>query len=126
MAFCWADFLTVATALKEAGDEASLRAAVSRAYYAVFGEAKEAAETETGAAFPTGSIHDEVCRFYDGSSDVARRVFAANLRRLKSARVRADYYRKSAFDVRFADQALTDATKLLADLTAMNRSEQSQ
>lgn len=119
MAFTWADYLTVATTLNAAGDEASLRAAVSRAYYAVFGEAKEAAETEKGQDFPTGSIHEAVINYYDGSPDTDRKLFAANLKRLKNSRVRADYFRTRTVDVRFANQAISEATQLLKDLTAI-------
>lgn len=119
MAFTWADYLTVANTLNAAGDEASLRAAVSRAYYAVFGEAKEAAETEKGEDFPTGSIHEAVVNYYDGSSDNARKVFAANLKRLKTSRVRADYHRNRLVDARYANQAISEATQLLKDLTAI-------
>lgn len=117
MAFTWTDYLSVATTLNAAGDEASLRAAVSRAYYAVFGEAKEAAETERGQDFPTGSIHEAVVNYYDGSPDPYRKLFAANLKRLKNSRVRADYFRTRTVDVRFASQAISEATQLLKDLT---------
>lgn len=123
MAFTWADYLTVASTLNAAGDEASLRAAVSRAYYAVFGEAKEVAEKEMGEDFAVGSVHNQVVNYYDGSSDNARRAFAANLSRLKSSRVRADYFRSSRVDARFADQALAEATQLLNDLATLAKSE---
>lgn len=123
MAFTWADYLTVASTLNAAGDEASLRAAVSRACYAVFGEAKEVAEKEMGEDFAVGSVHNQVVNYYDGSSDNARRAFAANLSRLKSSRVRADYFRSSRVDARFADQALAEATQLLNDLATLAKSE---
>lgn len=123
MAFTWADYLTVASTLNAAGDEASLRAAVSRAYYVVFGEAKEVAEKEMGEDFAVGSVHNQVVNYYDGSSDNARRAFAANLSRLKSSRVRADYFRSSRVDARFADQALAEATQLLNDLATLAKSE---
>lgn len=125
MAFTWADYLTVANTLNAAGDEASLRAAVSRAYYAVFGEAKEAAETEKGQDFPTGSIHEAIINYYDGSPDTDRKLFASNLKRLKNSRVRADYFRTKTVDVRFANQAIADANQLLSDLNALRKSEPS-
>lgn len=126
MPFTWADYLTVANTLNAAGDEASLRAAVSRAYYAVFGEAKEAAETEKGEEFSTGSIHEAVINYFDGSTDNSRKAFAANLKRLKSSRVRADYHRNRVVDARYASQAISEATNLLTDLSAISSSSGSK
>jgi hypothetical protein len=119
MPFAWADFLPVAESLSKSGDEASLRAAVSRAYYGVFGEAREKAEGERGEEFSADRVHESVANYYDGSGDTARMLFAANLRRLKGSRVRADYRRNRGVDQKFAEQALTDARQLLADLSAL-------
>lgn len=119
MAFTWADYLTVATTLNAAGDEASLRAAVSRAYYAVFGEARDFLEAERGKPFPDDSVHKSVSDCLDASGVTARQLFGSNLRQLKSQRVRADYKAKQPVDARYSAKALADASQLLTDLAAI-------
>jgi uncharacterized protein (UPF0332 family) len=125
MAFQWADFLTVATSLRSAGDDASLRAAVSRAYYAVFGETREFLELERGRPFPDDSVHKAVSDCLDASGVAARQVFGSNLRQLKTQRVRADYKANQLVDTRYTDKALADAGQLLTDLTAIQAARSS-
>lgn len=119
MAFTWADYLTVATTLNAAGDEASLRAAVSRAYYAVFGETREFLETERGKPFPEDSVHKSVSDCLDASGVPARQVFGSLLRQLKTQRVRADYKANLPVDAKYSAKALADASQLLTDLAAI-------
>ena len=119
MAFTWADFLAVAEKLRELGDEASLRASVSRAYYAAFGETRDFLEGERGKQFAEDSVHKSVSDCLDASGISARQVFGSNLRQLKFQRVRADYKANLLVDTRFADKALADASQLLLDLETM-------
>ncbi len=61
MAFTWSDFLPVARTLRATGDEASLRAAVSRAYYSVFGEAACFWDWVVGRDFNAGGGSQPIC-----------------------------------------------------------------
>ena len=46
MAFDWTEYLTLAQELVQREEEACLRSAISRAYYAAFGKARERLEQE--------------------------------------------------------------------------------
>lgn len=118
MSFTWADYLSVARGLLKYEDEASIRAAASRAYYAAFGEAREVAEKETGRSVQGDqeSSHVAVVNYYERSPLNVRKAFGANLNRLKKIRVFADYPRDQPFDSKIGAQAIVDATQLLEDL----------
>lgn len=91
MAFKWAQYLTVADKLISMGDEASCRASVSRAYYAVYGEAKEFLVWE-GAQLPKhGSVHAAVIEKFTKSKSLNRRDLGFKMNKLKWQRVQADY-----------------------------------
>lgn len=66
MAFSWEEYLRLAKQLSQHDtDEASLRSAVSRAYYAVFCKARNMISKETGKVFSgTAEEHREVWNSY--------------------------------------------------------------
>ncbi len=66
MAFNWEDYLRLAKQLsQDSTDEAALRSAVSRAYYAVFCKARNMISRETGKNFTgTADDHQEVWNTY--------------------------------------------------------------
>lgn len=97
MSFDWADLLTLAEALKSDPNspgprEASLRSAISRAYYAAFCVARDFGR-DRGEFTPTGTGADH--RLVRGhfllSSDRTRRKIGADLDRLRDSRNKADY-----------------------------------
>lgn len=62
MAFDWRDFMTVASTLAQNTDEASLRSAVSRAYYAVYHTAvTEAPKHQVRIVRLAGQSDHEAC-----------------------------------------------------------------
>lgn len=119
MSFTWHHFLEVARALRAQGDEASLRTATCRAYYAVFGQARIFAEAESGKKIANDSAHKSVYEYFDNPAIVNRQLFASDLKRLKALRTRADYYLTAFDDVRYTDEAISSAEKLLADLGSL-------
>ena len=126
MAFRWAEFLKVARSLEAKGDEGSLRASVSRAYYAAFGETRELLEKERGKQFPADSVHQAVLDSLDGSYVPQRMVLASNLKSLKGQRVRADYRSEVTVELRDAAKAIEDARLLLADLEIIKGADGNQ
>ena len=91
--FDWIEFLNLARELSEetalhSAQEAKLRSAISRAYYAAFHKAKTTILPTRGAGF--GS-HQEIIDILQESDDPARRQLGVDLARLKGNRKKADY-----------------------------------
>ena len=91
MPFSWGEYLRLAEELgQRTDDQASLRSAISRAYYAVFCTARDFLERE-GIPLPSVSLH--VAVWQDFQNDPRRQwVNIGRLgERLRYARTRADY-----------------------------------
>lgn len=123
-AFAWADYLALARELASRSDEASLRSAVSRSYYALF----HGAQTALKACDPEYASH----RVRDGHKQVWDRLAGVSRRQAKSAAMRgrtllvsrheADYRasggRDWAREARDAVARAEAALRALSDLTA--------
>lgn len=100
MSFDWSEYLNVAKELAgvvttPANQEAKLRAAISRAYYAAFIKARNYLRDQEQHSIPiTGNAHKYVSDQFDLSSDPARKLVAEDLIRLKAYRKQADYVDK--------------------------------
>jgi len=94
MSFAWIDYLVLAEALLQvrmtlAPEEACGRAAISRAYYAVYGAARTHARAQEGLQLPTtGDTHQRVITHYRQGASPLHRAIGDNLRRLRSAQPR--------------------------------------
>jgi hypothetical protein len=89
--FEFSNFLDLAERLQTSGDEASLRSAISRAYYAIMHVAYQALPTALRAGIANRNTHRDVWQFYSRSSvSVCRQIGHAGIR-LRDARVAADY-----------------------------------
>ncbi len=91
MAFDWAEFLTLAKELAQRSDEASLRSAVSRAYYAVFGKARALLKAEGVSLVSNATDHARVWEAFRSSTDDARYYIGVDGMALRNSRNRADY-----------------------------------
>lgn len=96
MSFDWPDYLTLARALGGAADaapseEARLRSALSRAYYAAYGSARAVARASgyTPQRFETS--HQGLIRYYQGRPERLWKSIGMNLERMQKNRERADY-----------------------------------
>lgn len=119
MSFRWSDYLVLAEELCNRNDEASLRAGISRAYYAVFCEAKLRAEIEQGHAFTGESVHLLVSTYFERSSLGSRIAFGSILKNLKGQRVKVDYDTNFVCTSKHAQQAISDARFLMTELITM-------
>jgi len=97
MSFDWSDYLTLADALSRqptspGPEEASLRSAISRAYYAAFGAARNFVR-DRGEILLTreASDHEIVINHYRRSTDRNRREIGKTLRYMRDKRNDADY-----------------------------------
>ena len=97
MSFAWVEYLTVAEALVHqrgtlAPEEACCRAAISRAYYAAYGAARNHARDVEGLGLvQTGDDHQRVLRHYRRTAAPAHQAIGELLFRLRQARAQADY-----------------------------------
>ena len=94
MSFAWLDYLVLAEALLQARttlapEEACCRAAISRAYYAVYGAARTRARDQDGLQLPaTGDTHALVMTHYRQGPSPLHRAIGDTLRRRRRARNR--------------------------------------
>lgn len=97
MSFDWAEYLNLAQelagqAVSLAGQEARLRAAISRAYYAAFCKSRNHLRDKEGHQIPSGGrAHQYVRDEFKRSGDRLRKQIGYDLERLRSDRNRADY-----------------------------------
>ena len=87
--FNWRDYFVLAKNLLGRSDEASLRSAVSRAYYAAFCTARNYAILKGFQSMATGKDHQLVEQFYSGQKSA--KTIATNLGRLRISRNQCDY-----------------------------------
>jgi len=125
MSFAWLDYLTLAEALLQARttlapEEACCRAAISRAYYAVYGVARTRAREQEGLQLPaTGDAHQRVITHYFRGPSPLHRAIGDNLRQLRSVRNRADYDDQIDQPVARAQFAVRRARQVVAQLQAL-------
>ena len=124
MSFAWLDYLTLAEALLQARttfapEEACCRAAISRAYYAVYGVARTRAREQEGLQLQaTGDAHQRVIAHYFQRPSPLHRAIDDNLRQLRSVRNRADYDDQLDRPVARAEFAVRRAQQVVAQLQA--------
>ena len=106
MSFPWSDYLRVAEALIHARNrfapaEARYRAAISRAYYAAYGAARNHAHEHEGyIPITSGRDHGFVAAHYLTGSSRTHHQTGRTLQRLMDNRLQADYDNDIAADVR--------------------------
>ena len=97
MSFNWAEFLTLADALlrdpnSPGPEEAALRSAISRAYYAAFCSGRNfARDKENFVPQGTAEDHKRLSVHFRKNRDRTRKKIATDLNRLRDYRNRADY-----------------------------------
>ena len=113
--FNWSGYLHLAEELGKRSDEASLRSALSRAYYYVYHLALERAEANDFRPI-SGGTHTQLWQFFDGSPEPACKKLAILARRLKDKRVRADYNKNFNRIAEEVPEILEDARNFAAQL----------
>ncbi|MFQ6057936.1 MAG: hypothetical protein ACE5MB_03520 [Anaerolineae bacterium] len=115
MSFCWADYLTVASHLMEHStassyQEACLRSAISRAYYAALNTARDLLRDQWGIEVPeSAEIHWFVPQWFMDEDDLDRKEIGALLDRLRDRRRKADYDNEITKVSSLAKRSVTDA-----------------
>ena len=122
MAFDWADYLELARDLASRSDEASQRTAISRAYYAAFGNASHLLRRE-GVSFPQQDVHQFVWSEFRNSSDDKRQQIGIDGDRLKRARRAADYAHEFPAVAAVLKSTISSATLLVKELDRLMRAQ---
>lgn len=121
--FNWADFLTLATTLvANGGDEAALRSAVSRSYYANYNSAlaRLITEGQMERTDPTQpGKHKFVWDLYRTSFDRRRSQIGIDGDRLRKSRQDSDYNNNSTVTQTGASAAVTKAARLYAAISRL-------
>jgi hypothetical protein len=118
--FDWTGYYTLASELAARADEASLRSAMSRAYYYVYQLALARAKANGFSIVAGESSHQQLWRNYSDSPEPACRRLAEIAKRLKYKRELADYqsvYRRISDDV---PVMLADARDFAGRLQALS------
>jgi uncharacterized protein (UPF0332 family) len=96
MSFDWSEYLDLAQELAgratgPSSQEAKLRSAISRAYYAAFCKARNHLRDNEGLPIPKVDVHRYVRDQFKNSPDKARKEVGENLNRMRKDRNKADY-----------------------------------
>ena len=125
MSFVWLDYLVLAEALLQAHttlapEEACCRAAISRAYYAVYGVARRRARDQEGLRLPPAAeAHQRVITHYRHGTSPLHRAIGDSLRQLRSDRNRADYDDQLVRPLALAQFAVRRARQVVGQLAAL-------
>jgi len=121
MVFDWTQYLVLAEELAmHSNDEASLRSAVSRAYYAAFCTARNRLLQEGEEIPTTGEAHATVWTKYRKSVQKHRKDIGTTGDRLRRSRNKADYDDEFPDISEKVEQALVNARYLLDSLGGLN------
>jgi uncharacterized protein (UPF0332 family) len=121
MSFEWSEFLSLAEALAalETNREASFRTAISRAYYAAFGMARQGLRSVRLATRQSAAEHGEVAAFYAARYGETGEQVASALGRLRNRRNAADYDDDFAGIENICSLSIEDAQEVLTLLAAL-------
>ena len=126
MSFHWSEYLDLAQELTRESlssplREAMFRSAISRAYYAAFGQARNRLVTIEGEEIPRGvNTHQHVINTFEDSNDSRRRTIGHLLHHLRSTRNAADYESIFRRDLRGVTRgALGEAEEIIRMLEAL-------
>lgn len=125
MNFDWSEYLNLAQELagqatSPSSQEAKLRSAISRAYYAAFCEARNHLRDREKHSIPRGGqAHPYVRNQFKKSPDKVRREVGENLNRLRIDRNKADYDDTIAGLSAVTRKALSLAERVLSRLDSL-------
>lgn len=113
MSFNWQDFLKIAEELMNTSEEAKLRTATSRAYYAVFCPARN---KKGYKGYKKGDIHQKVISLYKRSNIQDESFIGKTLDELRRERNDADYDENKKITQQLVQRAVLRAKNILKKL----------
>ena len=118
------DFLILAKELHSSGNEAALRSATSRAYYAAFHRGREMLTSMNFKISTGAAAHGDICNYLQNSGDRRAEAAGQKLESLRSARNKADYRLDIPHIATYSNTSLhlADAGKIINVLGAIESS----
>lgn len=117
MSFDWSEYLNLARELAQAmTDEAKMRSAISRAYYAAFIKARNFLQEREGLTIASENSHQYLINQFKNSSDPARTKLGERLKRLRVYRNQADYDNSFPRLAEKVQESLTLARRIISSL----------
>jgi hypothetical protein len=115
----WTGFLDTAGRLAAGTTEGDWRSAISRGYYAVFHFFREWLESQGIGVGRAGQAHDNLCKGLTSCGIPDVEVIGQRIDLLRTERARADYNFKRAVSQVDANDAVQEATAIIADFQAL-------
>ncbi|HEY9808621.1 MAG TPA: hypothetical protein V6D13_04710 [Halomicronema sp.] len=123
MSFDWSQYLNLAYKLAgtphNPANEAELRSAISRAYYAAFIKARNFLRDVDNLTIPRRDGHKYVINHFENNSDKRRREIGNNLHRLRDFRNDADYADTVLILAYTTQRSLTFSTRIISTLSTL-------
>jgi len=116
MNFDWKDFVRLAENLMNHNDEASLRSAISRAYYGVFCISRNKKGFKNYKLKKGENIHWIIINKYKNSHDKNEKIVGKYLDDLRRNRNYSDYDEDETIDFKRAQRVLIKTKKILDNL----------
>jgi uncharacterized protein (UPF0332 family) len=120
--FDWPNYLNLSRTLNESTDEASLRASVSKAYYAVFNMSRnKLIELDTSyVENKYGDSHRDIINKFKNNDKQVAKSLAVHLNKLKQKRVNSDYKESFNVDQRYSADAIKTAELIIEKLSLID------
>lgn len=123
MSFDWSEYLNLARRLagtpENPANEAELRSAISRAYYAAFIQARNFLRDRDNLKIPRKNTHEYVINLFRDNSDKVRKKIGERLRRLRDFRNEADYEDRAIKLAPNSKESLTLARRIISGLGSL-------
>lgn len=123
MTFDWSQYLNLAQKLTgtpdNLGDEAALRSAISRAYYAAFIKGRNFLRDKESVIIPNERTHQYVINTFKNHPDSVRQKIGQRLARLRSYRNQADYEDTISNLVDKTQESLTLSRRIISTLSSL-------
>ena len=118
MSFDWSEYLIAAKFYAQFSDqpptdEAALRIAIGRAYYAAFNIARNFVEQVDGVVLPDVDVHNTISNYFGRSSDRNRVRIGQMLRTMRKNRNQADYDNTISNLQRKAEETIRQAEQII-------------
>lgn len=121
--FDWNEFLALAQSLATNSDDASIRSAISRAYYSAYNQARIRLPADVAPIMRDDSSHKQIWDIYGRCSAKAARAVNSKSRKLKGLRVSADYREGEHLGKEEAELAIALCQQILSDLQKLKDSD---
>jgi uncharacterized protein (UPF0332 family) len=115
-AFDWIQYLVLARDLGTRADEAALRSAVSRAYYAAYNAANAYCANNNIQIFKNKGSHEDLWDAFLRQGDLISGTVHTKGDRLRFRRTKADYHSEVSGLASMAEQSLQDSHDILRSL----------